>query len=352
MKFFLKKIKYLFDSALEKSLLNLFIFLILTSLAIILIFSATTFVIYKLGITIQIGETYKEFLWQTFKYFLSSGTLLSTGAINPLDFILKIIITIIGIGLFYTLIGIITQRVSARAHQLREGASEVQEKNHIVISGYTKKTTPLIKELVEALSEDKKLNILIISILKPGDVLNKISSQFKLKKNVNIVCRQGYIWQEDILKLANIQNCRSIFILNPDNDDFYKSELDSDVEVTKSFSKIVQSEYWKSNPVKIILEVFDGSLADRFIENHRNLIIDSIASAKLNGIGGNYPVIVSTKKLREQLIGQAINNPGSVSIFESIFGFKGSEFYFIDNNDEKYEKYLSLIIYWNSFYWL
>ena len=91
MKFFLKKIKYLFDSALEKSLLNLFIFLILTSLAIILIFSATTFVIYKLGITIQIGETYKEFLWQTFKYFLSSGTLLSTGAINPLDFILKII---------------------------------------------------------------------------------------------------------------------------------------------------------------------------------------------------------------------------------------------------------------------
>ena len=48
-----------------------------------------------------------------------------------------------------------------RAHQLREGASEVQEKNHIVISGYTKKTTPLIKELVEALSEDKKLNILI-----------------------------------------------------------------------------------------------------------------------------------------------------------------------------------------------
>ena len=184
MKFFLKKIKYLFDSALEKSLLNLFIFLILTSLAIILIFSATTFVIYKLGITIQIGETYKEFLWQTFKYFLSSGTLLSTGAINPLDFILKIIITIIGIGLFYTLIGIITQRVSARAHQLREGASEVQEKNHIVISGYTKKTTPLIKELVEALSEDKKLNILIISILKPGDVLNKISSQFKLKKNV------------------------------------------------------------------------------------------------------------------------------------------------------------------------
>ena len=341
MKFFLKKIKYLFDSALEKSLLNLFIFLILTSLAIILIFSATTFVIYKLGITIQIGETYKEFLWQTFKYFLSSGTLLSTGAINPLDFILKIIITIIGIGLFYTLIGIITQRVSARAHQLREGASEVQEKNHIVISGYTKKTTPLIKELVEALSEDKKLNILIISILKPGDVLNKISSQFKLKKNVNIVCRQGYIWQEDILKLANIQNCRSIFILNPDNDDFYKSELDSDVEVTKSFSKIVQSEYWKSNPVKIILEVFDGSLADRFIENHRNLIIDSIASAKLNGIGGNYPVIVSTKKLREQLIGQAINNPGSVSIFESIFGFKGSEFYFIDNNDEKYEKYLS-----------
>ncbi len=341
MKFFFKKIRYLFDSALEKSLLNLFIFLIITSLLIILIFSAATFIIYKLGISIQIGETYQEFLWQTFKYFLSSGTLLSTGAINPLDFTLKIIITIIGIGLFYTLIGIITQRVSARAHQLREGTSEVQEKNHIIIAGYTKKTTPLIKELAEALSEEKKLNILVISILKPVDVLNKISSQFKIKTNLNVVCRQGYIWQDDILKLSNIQKCRSIFILNPDNDDFYKSELDSDIEVTKSFSKIVQSEYWKSNPVKIILEVFDGMLAERFIENHHNLIKNSIDLAKSQGIEGNYPVIVSTKKLREQLIGQSINNPGSVSIFESIFGFKGSEFYFINNKDLKFEKYLS-----------
>lgn len=340
MKFLIKKIKYLFDSALEKSLFNLFIFLILTSLAIILVFSATTFVIYKMGITIEIGETYQDFLWQTFKYFLSSGTILSTGAINPLDFVLKIIITIIGIGLFYTLIGIITSRVSLRAHQLREGSSEVQEKNHIIIAGYTKKTTPLIKELSEALSTEKKINILVISILKPLEVLEKINSQLDVKQNVNIICRQGYIWQDDILKISNINNCRSIFLLNPDNDDFYKSELDSDIEVTKSFSKIVQSSYWKSNPVKIVLEVFDGTLAERFVTNHRSLILDSLEDAKKQKIKGSYPVIVSTKKLREQLIGQSLNNPGSVNIFESIFGFKGSEFYFVDEQNHKYQKFL------------
>ena len=344
MKFLIKKIKYLFDSALEKSLLNLFIFLILASLSIILIFSITTFVIYKLGISISIGETYQEFLWQTFRFFLSSGTILSTGAINPIDFILKIIITIIGIGLFYTLIGIITSRVSLRAHQLREGSSEVQEKNHIIIAGYTKKTTPLIKELSEALSTEKKINILVISILKPLEVLEKINSQLDVNQNVNIICRQGYIWQDDILKISNINNCRSIFLLNPDNDDFYKSELDSDIEVTKSFSKIVQSSYWKSNPVKIILEVFDGVLAERFVSNHRSLILESLEAAKDKGISAKYPVIVSTKKLREQLIGQSLNNPGSVNIFESIFGFKGSEFYFVDETIEKYKKFLSPFI--------
>ena len=124
-----------------------------------------------------------------------------------------------------------------RAHQLREGSSEVQEKNHIIIAGYTKKTTPLIKELSEALSTEKKINILVISILKPLEVLEKINSQLDVKQNINIICRQGYIWQDDILKISNINNCRSIFLLNPDNDDFYKSELDSDVEVTKSFFK-------------------------------------------------------------------------------------------------------------------
>lgn len=344
MKFFIKKIRYLFDSALEKSLLNLFIFLVLTSLGIILIFSVTTYIIYKMGITIAIGETYQDFLWQTFKYFLSSGTILSTGAINPFDFILKIIITLVGIGLFYTLIGIITSRVSLRAHQLREGTSEVQETNHIIIAGYTKKTTPLIKELTEALSNEKKINILIISILKPLEVLDKISSQIQIGKNLNIISRQGYIWQDDVLKIANVNNSRAIFLLNPDNDDFYKSELDSDIEVTKSFSKIIQSHYWQSNPVKIILEVFDGSLAQRFVSNHDSIIGESISNAKQKGITGSSPVIVSTKKLREQLIGQSLNNPGSVNIFESIFGFKGSEFYFIDEHKTNYKKIIDSIV--------
>ena len=344
MKFFIKKIRYLFDSALEKSLLNLFIFLVLTSLGIILIFSVTTYIIYKMGITIAIGETYQDFLWQTFKYFLSSGTILSTGAINPFDFILKIIITLVGIGLFYTLIGIITSRVSLRAHQLREGTSEVQETNHIIIAGYTKKTTPLIKELTEALSNEKKINILVISILKPLEVLDKISSQIQIGKNLNIISRQGYIWQDDVLKIANINNCRAIFLLNPDNDDFYKSELDSDIEVTKSFSKIIQSHYWQSNPVKIILEVFDGSLAHRFISNHMPIIGESIVNAKQKGIAGSHPVTVSTKKLREQLIGQSLNNPGSVNIFESIFGFKGSEFYFIDEHKTNYKNIIERIV--------
>ena len=156
--------------------------------------------------------------------------------------------------------------------------------------------------------------------------MDKISSQIQIGKNLNIISRQGYIWQDDVLKIANINNCKAIFLLNPDNDDFYKSELDSDIEVTKSFSKIVQSHHWQSNPVKIILEVFDGSLAHRFISNHMPIIGESISNAKQKGIAGSPPVTVSTKKLREQLIGQSLNNPGSVNIFESIFEFKGSEF--------------------------
>ena len=174
--------------------------------------------------------------------------------------------------------------------------------------------------------------------MKPLEVLDKISSQIQIGKNLNIISRQGYIWQDDVLKIANVNNSRAIFLLNPDNDDFYKSELDSDIEVTKSFSKIIQSHYWQSNPVKIILEVFDGSLAQRFVSNHDSIIGESISNAKQKGITGSSPVIVSTKKLREQLIGQSLNNPGSVNIFESIFGFKGSEFYFIDEHNTNYKK--------------
>ena len=58
---------------------------------------------------------------------------------NFAEITLKTLITIFGIVIFSTLIGIITSTLSLRIEELRSGKSPLDEKNHIIICNFTKK---------------------------------------------------------------------------------------------------------------------------------------------------------------------------------------------------------------------
>ena len=335
MNFLIQKIKYYFDTALERKFLNLIFLLIFISSLIIFVFSIMILVAYKLGASVQLGETYSEFLWRSFVLFLNPGVLANSEGSNVIDFLFKFTITIFGIIVFSTLVGIVTQGFAMHLERLRAGQSQVLEKNHIVICGYTKKTIPLIRQLSLAY-ENKKLVILIVTIHEPKFIQEKIKDLFP--STIKVISRQGYIWQEKMINRCNIQQCQGIFLLNPDNDHYYKTQQDSDIEVTKSFLSLVQSPEWQKNPIKIILEVFDNHTANSFIDSQHD-ILKKISSKK----NFHYPLVVSSSNLKEKLIGLSISTPDVVAIFESLFGFQGSEFYFIDHENDQLAKTLDLL---------
>lgn len=335
MSFLIQKLKYYFDTALERKFLNLIFLLIFISSLIIFSFSIVILLAYKLGASVQLGETYSEFLWRSFVLFLNPGVLANSEGSNFIDFIFKFTITIFGIIVFSTLVGIVTQGFAIHLERLRAGQSQVLEKKHIVICGYTKKTIPLIRQLSLAY-ENKKLVILIVTIHEPKFIQEKIKDLFP--STIKVISRQGYIWQEKMINRCNIQQCQGIFLLNPDNDTYYKTQQDSDIEVTKSFLSLVQSAEWQKNPVKIILEVFDNNTAMSFIDSQHD-ILKKLSSKK----NFHYPLVVSSSNLKEKLIGLSISTPDVVSIFESLFGFQGSEFYFIDQENTQFAKTLDLL---------
>ena len=338
MRQLIQKLRYLFDSALESSILNMFIFLIVFSGFLILCFAL---IVYFLSTflgweELRFGKNFGDFIWQSFLHFFSTEAITSDSrpedyAFNSFDFSLKFLITLIGIGISATIIGIVTQRVDTRFQQLREGYSKIQDKNHILICGFTKKTAPLIQELSVALENKKQVVIVIISNQTVQFTRDMLNSQVNIPKNIKVRIRTGYIWQENILENSRIEECKSIFIMNPDNNEQYRTELDSDIEVAKSFAKIIQSKYWKKNSVKIIMEMFNEEIGNRFIENHFDLIKNA----------DQQPICISTKKMREQLIGQSFVTPDSVDVFESLFGFSGSELYFLDSKLDKENKYIN-----------
>ena len=106
-------VKYKFDQALEKSFLNLTIFLFALSIVGIIFFSVIFYLLFLIGI-ISIDGAFGKFIWQTFTYFIDVGTISgeSYGDNTTADAIFKILITIFGIIIFSSFIGIISQALS------------------------------------------------------------------------------------------------------------------------------------------------------------------------------------------------------------------------------------------------
>ena len=325
-----KFLKYKFDQSLEKSFLNLALFLFIVSLIGIVIFSLIFYLLFLIGI-ISVDGAFGKFFWQTFTYFIDVGTISgeSYGENTSADAIYKILITIFGIIIFSSFIGIISQALSNRIEELREGKGYISEKNHTIIFNFTKKTIPLLTELFKSYENEKK-TIVLLSEEETKNVSVKIESAINIPKNINLICRKGYGWQKKIPSLLDFRGASNFIILKPDTNNEFLSENDCDNEVGKTLTSLITSNDYQqtggnivsefsSRQKQILYEIFN-------LENISNVI-------KTTKDNKHYPVFVESEDIRAKIISQAVFNPDIVEIYDELFSFEGSEIYFINTKD-------------------
>ena len=326
----IKFLKYKFDQALEKSFLNLVLFLFLISFLGIVLFSIIFYILFIIGI-ISVDGAFGKFFWQTFTYFIDVGTISgeSYGDNTSADAIFKILITIFGIIIFSSFIGIISQALSNRIDELREGKGYISENDHTIIFNYTKKTIPLLIELFKSY-EDKKKTIVLVSEYEPKYILTKIEAAISIPKNINLICRKGYGWQKKIPSLLDFKGASNFIILKPDVNSEYLSEYDCDNEVGKTLTSLITSDDFQKTGGNIVSEFSSKQKQDLYeifnLENINNVI----KSTKNNR---HYPVFVESEDIRAKIISQAVFNPDIVEIYDEIFSFEGSEIYFTNTKD-------------------
>ena len=325
-----KFLKYKFDVALEKNFLNLVIFLfILAALGIVLL-AAIFYFLYLIG-AISAEGFFAKYLWQTFAYFIDVGTIAADDydQNSPLTIFYKIIITIFGIVVFSTLIGIISQALSNRIEELREGKGSVAAKNHIVIFNYTKKTIPLLSEFFLAHESEKK-TIVILSEYKPSEILAKIEAAIDIPKNINLVCRKGFGWQKKIPKFLNLKEASQVIFLKPDISDEFENIEDCDTEVGKALTSILSSNEWVTTGGKVVVEFSSIQKKQLYTIYNLERIKKTINFSSIE----SYPSIIESEDLRGRVIAQAVNTPDVVEIYDEVFGFTGSEIYFMRTKED------------------
>ena len=302
----LSTLRYKFDNLMSKGTLAMISLLGITSLLIVIVAAA---VISLLAIKPE-GEEELNFIegaWLSLMRTLDPGTM---GGDSGWTFrIIAFLVTIGGIFIISTLIGVLNNGIEAKLDQLRQGRSFVIEKNHTLILGWSTKIFTIISELSIANENKKKPRIVILAEKDKVEMEDEIKEAFPNLGKLKIVCRNGSPNNLQDLEIVNPQDSKSIIILS---DDFNKS----DAQIIKTILAITKSPNRRIDPYHITTE----------LNNERNIEICKL-------IGGEELEIILSDEIIAKIIIQTSRQSGLSIVYQELMDFDGAEIYFsaLDN---------------------
>lgn len=236
--------------------------------------------------------------------------------------ILSTLLTVAGYVIFLgALVAIMTQWLTSKMNELEQGLTPVAVKNHIVILGWTDRTTSIIVELFQSEGKLKrflsrfgtsKLKIVVLAENSSAKLTQELKSNRLIGKRADeIILRTGDPLQADHLLRVDCYNAAAVII--PSHKQSFKDILSADVEVIKTLLSL------NSNPK---------------IKEHSQLpyVVAEIQSEKKINIARNSysgPMeVISGDAIISRLITQNLRHIGLSKVYTELLtrGFKSDLF--------------------------
>ncbi len=303
---FSDKFRYYFDNTLARGTIALIGWLAVISLVIIVIGAG----ILAIGGLHQTGGeplSFGEAVWESLMRTLDAGTM---GGDEGWGFRwVMFFVTIGGVFIISTLIGILTSGLESKIEELRKGRSPVIEKNHTIILGWTDQIFTIISELVEANSNQKDACIVVLGDKDKIEMQDEIRGRIPDTKTTRVVARTGSPIDMENLDIVSINTSKSIIILSPETDD-------PDSEVIKALLAIVNNPGRRKQPFHIVAEIRDP----------QNLGVSQM-------VGKDEVELVLVSSLIARVIAQTCRQSGLSVVYTELMDFGGDEIYY-KNLDE------------------
>ena len=208
---FSEYIKFRFHKTLSKGTSALLSWL--AFIAILFILVSSIFV----KITIEDDSTpFTEIIWISLLRVLDPG-IIGGDSGNWTFLIVLLLITLAGVFIFSTLIGIVTTSIDNSIASLRKGRSKVFMNNHTLILGWNEKVIAIVTELIIAFNQYKsKYSIVILGNEDKVMMEDKLRDKVGLTGNTSIICRSGVSSEIGDLKITNLNKAKSIIVVPPD----------------------------------------------------------------------------------------------------------------------------------------
>ena len=133
-------------------------------------------------------------------------------------------VSIFGILIVGTLIGVLTAGIDSVVTDLRKGRSVVDESDHTLILGWSSKIVDAVEELIRANESRKNPVITILADRDKSEMVDFLSDNIADTKNTKIICRSGEPQEFAALTMVRPDFARSI-ILFGDGSDFSDANI-------------------------------------------------------------------------------------------------------------------------------
>lgn len=299
-----ERVRYAFDNYMAKG----------TAALIGALFAASALVILLIAILVQLAGlaqghpdtqnlSFPDLVWRNLLRTLDPGTMgADTGSIGFLAATLAV--TMGGIFVISTLIGILSTGIESKLSELRKGRSRVIETGHIVIFGWSQQIFSIVAELVVANENRRRACIVVFADRDKVEMEEELRTRIGDTGRTRIVCRSGSPIDLTEIDIASVQTSRSVVILSPETDD-------PDADVIKTLLAITNDPNRRTEPYHIVAEIRDP----------RNL-----EAARM--VGGAEVELVLVGELIARITAQTCRQSGLSIVYNELLDFGGDEIYF------------------------
>lgn len=294
------RLRYWFDNTMSRGPIALIAWLFLVSVLVIAVLS---------GVVVALGldpdrRGFVQLAWAGLMRTLDAGTM--GGDEGSWTFlIVMLLITLAGIFIVSTLIGILTTGIEAKLDELRKGRSFVAEKGHTVILGWSPQIFTVLSELIEANQNQRRPCVAVMAEKDAVEMQDEIWSRIPDAGRTRIVVRNGSPIDPADLEIVNPEAARSVIILAPEVDD-------PDPHVIKAILALTNAP---ARP-----------------ETHRYHIVASLRERKnfdvARMVGRDEVQLVLAGELIARVTAQTCRQSGLSVAYTELLDFGGDEIYF------------------------
>lgn len=304
---FRQRLRYRFDNLMSKGPIAMIALLAIMSLVVV-VAAGVILSLFQIAPEGSEPMNFVEGAWQSLMRTLDSGTM---GGDAGWGFrIVAFIVTLGGIFIISTLIGVLSSGIEGKLDELRKGKSFVIENDHILILGWSSKIFTIISELIIANENKKNPRIVILADMDKVDMEDEIRNKVSHFKNTRIICRSGIPYDLVDLEISNPLATKSIIVLAPDSGN-------TDPLVIKTILAITNNPNRRMEPYHIVAEIKD----------RKNLEIARM-------VGKDEVELILTDDIIGRIMVQTSRQSGLSIVFTELLDFNGAEIYF------KHEKQL------------